>query len=361
MKVAVVIDTWFPAIGGGQINAWEISKRLVKKGLNIDIITRNNGKYTTPKIKNLGAYQIGKKSEATDNISRILFLIRSFFILSKGDYDLIHLQAFFPGFLAPFIKIILKKPVIFTVHGTRMFEKNLGNSLGFILEKILLTRIKYDAQISVTKAFLKFKNVNQNKVYIPNGIDISKFEKVKVKKANYPKILWVGRFDPVKRVDILLQAMKIIEKKLTEARLTLVGYGQEENKLKEIVKRLNLRNIDFVGMKEGEDLIREYKSSHVFVLTSVSEGQPISILEAIAARIPIVASNIGGIPELISNKIGILVPFGDSRILAEAIVSALARKDFSFTQSYQNLKRHHSWDMIAHKTLAAYNNLFNET
>ena len=323
MKVAIIIDTWFPAIGGGQINTWEISRRLAQRGVRIDIITRNNGPYKWQEIKNLHIYRIGRKSEVTDNISRITFLLRSFILLSKGDYDLIHLQAFLPGLLAPFIKMFFKKPVIFTVHGTRMFEKNPRKSFGFFLEKLILTRIKYDAQISVTKAFLKFKNTNQDIVYIPNGVDIAKFKKVKVKKAKYPKILWVGRFDPVKRVNDLLEAMKIIEKKLPKVRLTLVGYGQEEKKLKEIVKRLNLRNIDFVGIKEGEDLIREYKSSHVFVLTSASEGQPIAVLEAKAADLPIVATNVGDIHQFIDKKKDKLIKPGHPNIIGKTILSLL--------------------------------------
>lgn len=323
MKVAVVIDTWFPAIGGGQINAWEISRRLAKKGLEIDIITRNNGKYTTPKLKNLHIYRLGKKREATNNFSRIIFLIKAFFLLSKGNYDLIHLQAFLPGLLTPFIKILLKKPVIFTVHGTRMFEKTPEKSFGFFLEKIILTRINYDAQISVTKAFLKFKNVNQNIVYIPNGIDVSKFRTVKVKKANYPKILWVGRFDPVKRVDTLLGAMKIIAKKLPKARLSLVGYGPEEKKLKKMANDLKLKNVDFTGIKVGEDLIKEYKSSHIFVLPSSSEGQPITILEAKTAGLPIVATNVGDIHQFIDKKKDKLIKPGSPEIIGKTMISLL--------------------------------------
>src|SRR3989337_2441975 len=161
MKIAVVIDTWFPAVGGGQINASEISKRIAKSGHKIDIITRNNGEYTAEKVKNLNVLQIGSESNPDDNLSRMFFLIRAFFLIQRKNYDVIHLQAFLPGLLAPLIRYFLKKPTIFTVHGTRMFEKNPKFSFGFWLEKIILTKIKYDVEISVTKAFLKFKNTNK--------------------------------------------------------------------------------------------------------------------------------------------------------------------------------------------------------
>src|SRR3989344_4061027 len=277
MKVAVVIDTWFPAVGGGQINAWEISKRIAKRGYNIDIITRNNGEYKCQKVKNLNVFQIGAKSNPDDNFSRIIFLVRAFFHLHAKDYDVIHLQAFLPGLLALPIRYFLKKPTIFTVHGTRMFEKNPKFSFGFSLEKIILTKIKYDVEISVTKAFLKFKNVNRNIKVIGNGIDFKKFDNIKVKKAPYPKILWVGRFDKVKRIDNLIMAMEVVVRKIPDPKLTLVGYGYEEKNLKKLMNKLNLnKHIEFVGKKTDDDLIREYKSSHLFVLPSSSEGQPIT-------------------------------------------------------------------------------------
>jgi glycosyltransferase involved in cell wall biosynthesis len=209
MKVAVIIDTWFPVIGGGQINTWEISKRIAREGHKIDIITRNNGDYHKEKVRNLKLYRLGQNSEVGDNISRPLFLLKSFFLIQKNNYDIIHLQAFLPGVLSPFLRNLLKKPTIFTVHGTRMFEQNPRLSLGFLLEKIILTKIKYDTQISVTKAFLKFKNINKQIIHIPNSVDLDKFERIKVKKANYLKILWVGRFDPVKRLYQITQDLNV--------------------------------------------------------------------------------------------------------------------------------------------------------
>ncbi len=357
MKVAVVIDAWLPAIGGGQINAWEISKRLSKKGVKIDILTRNNGSYKTRKIKNLNVYRFGHKSKPDDNLSRIIFLVKAFFFIAKRDYDIVHLQAFLPGLLALPIRYLLKKQTVFTVHGTRMFEKNPPMSLGFLIEKIILTRIKYNILISVTEAFLKFENVNKKIVCIPNGIDVAQFKKIKEKKTKYPKILWVGRFDPVKRVDDLLSAMQILKKEMPRAKLIIVGYGKDEKKLKDIKKTLNLTNVEFIGKKEGPDLIREYKSSHVFVLSSASEGQPMSILEALACDLPIVATRVGGITEIVRNNVnGILVPSHEPNKLAKAISTVLKKED-SFSANGFNILKQHNWGTIATTTLKAYTQL----
>lgn len=352
MKVAVVIDTWFPAIGGGQINALEISKRIANKGIEIDIITRNNGVYKADKINNLNIHRLGLQSEALDNVSRILFLIKAFLFIKKNNYDVVHLQAFLPGLLAPFIHLLLKKPVIFTVHGTRMFEKTPKKTFGYILEKFILTKIKYDAQISVTRAFMKFQNINTNTFYIPNGIDVQKFKKINVQKAKDPKILWVGRFDPVKRIEDLVTAMKTVNAKVPKAKLTLVGYGQEEQKIKNLVKKLNVKNVEFTGKKEGIDLIREYKSSYVFVLPSASEGQPLTILEAKAANLPIIASNIGGIPELLDKSIDCLIPPKKPELLANTILKTLNSSNHTGSGI---LSKKYDWLIVSNKTLDVYN------
>lgn len=359
MKIAVVIDTWFPAVGGGQINAWEISKRIAKKGYEIDIITRNNGGYKREKVKNLNVIQIGSTSSPGDNISRLFFLIRAFFLIRGKKYDIIHLQAFLPGLLAIPIRYFLKEPIIFTVHGTRLFEKNPGKSFGFWLEKIILTKIKYDLVISVTQAFKKFKNINRNMKVIENGIDYKKFENIKVKKASYPKILWVGRFDKVKRVDNLIRVMEQVIERVPKVRLMLVGYGYEEGNLKRLAKRLNLnKHVGFVGKKTGADLIHEYKSSHLFVLPSSSEGQPMTLLEAMACGLPIIATKTGGIPEIIKDGVnGLLVTPSDNNALADAIIWCLKNKNDLGKRGRSRIAKAQSWDDIANKTLSIYREL----
>jgi len=95
MKVAVIIDTWFPLIGGGQINAYEISRRIANKGVKIDIITRNNGKDTISIPNNLKIIKLGQYSGPYDSISKIIFMIRSFIYVYKRNYNLVHAHAFF--------------------------------------------------------------------------------------------------------------------------------------------------------------------------------------------------------------------------------------------------------------------------
>ena len=112
IKVAVVIDTWFPAIGGGQINAWEISKRLAKKGVKIDVITRNNGRDDLPRTKNIRIYKLGKNSKPEDTLSKLLFIIQALNFLKDKNYDLIHTHPFLSALSAKLISMVKKTPTV---------------------------------------------------------------------------------------------------------------------------------------------------------------------------------------------------------------------------------------------------------
>ncbi len=359
MKIAVVIDTWFPAVGGGQINVWEISKRIVSENYQIDIITRDNGKDGLKNPRYLKIIKLGPKSNPESTLAKIIFSALLVPFLVNRDYQLIHVHPFLPALFVKLVSIIKKVPVVITVHGTRLFEKKLPITPSRFLEWIILTKIKYDLVISVTEAFKKIKNINRNIEVIRNGIDLKKFENIKAQKTSHPKILWVGRFDKVKRVKDLIMAMENVVQKIPKVKLTLVGYGYEENNLKKLTKKLNLNNhIEFVGKKTGDNLIREYKSSHLFVLPSSSEGQPITILEAQAAYLPVVAAKTGGIPEIVKNKVnGLLVPPNDYIALANAIIWCLNNKNDFAKKGHLIIEKMSNWDDIANKTLSVYREL----
>lgn len=253
MKIALVIDTWFPQIGGGQINAWEISKRIVSKDFQIDIITRNCGKDKLPFQNNLKVVKIGSLQDPNSYISKIKFLYQSFTYVIKNDYDLVHAHAFLPGITAKAISALKKIPSIYTVHGTSL-KSGLNSSFKEVIEKVLLTKIKYDKEITVSRDFLRLKNVNKNIVYIANGVDLKKFENVKAKHKNiFPTLLFVGRLHKQKNLEILLESFKTLLLKWPKLKLMIVGNGPLKTKLTNQAKKLNiLKSVDFKGEMKGK-------------------------------------------------------------------------------------------------------------
>ena len=358
MRVAVIIDTWFPFIGGGQINAWEISKRLASLGIKIDIITRNNGKHKNVKIKNLRIFKLGKTSPAGNSVSKILFTLKALLFLYKNDYDLVHAHAFLPGIAARLIMVFKGTP---SVHGTSI-NSNLNGKLSKMIEKFILTQILYSTQITVSRDFLEIKNINKKIIYIPNAIDIKHFEKINPKKIAKPTIICVGKLHPQKNLNTIIKSISKVQKEIPNINLLIVGKGPEEIKLKKMVKSLGLgENIKFLGQITGNNLIKLYKSSTIFLQPSIYEGQSLALLEAWASKLPVMASKVGDNVFLIENaKNGYLINDPHSvQEIAKLIIKTLRSKNLKSMgeNGYNLVKNSFSWEKTAASTLKVYENI----
>lgn len=363
MKVAVIVDTWFPFIGGGQINAWETSKRLAKKGIAVDIITRNNGRDNHHKIKNLNVYKLGAISGPNNVITKIVFIARSYLFIANRNYCLVHAHAFLPGITGKLLFIFKRVPVIFSVHGTSI-GTNLNSPIIEYIERIILTKIKYSAQITVSKDFLNIKNLNDKIYYIPNGVDLKSFDKIKTNKYKNPTLIFVGRLHPQKNLGTLIDAMSQASKLIPDINLLIVGKGQDEKLLKEKVKKLKLQHhIQFAGEVLGNELIKLYKSSHAFILPSIYEGQPISLLEAWAAKLPAIVSKTGDCQYLVKNKINgyFIRNQNDPANITETITEAFKDKNLSAigNKGYSFVKNHLTWEKSAIETIKVYEKVRN--
>lgn len=361
MKVAVIIDTWFPYIGGGQINAWEISNRLASQELQIDIVSRNNGQDGLKLPKNLNVLKLGGESKPFDSLSKILFMAKAFLFMARRDYDIIHAHAFLPGIVARFLSVTKGTPSILTIHGTSL-GTNLNNPLKRWLEKFILCQVLYSAQITVSRDFLKIKNINKKVVYIPNAVDIEQFDKVKISKTKQPTLIFVGRLHPQKNVSVLLQSIHTLKQEFPQIQLLIAGVGEEKAKLEKLIKNLNLsKNVKLTEEVTGAQLIKLYKSSHLFILPSIYEGQPLTILEAWAAKLPVIVTKTGDCQFLVKNgRNGYLIKDPTSpEEIAKTIEEALKNPNLArMGQNGYNLVRENfSWEKSAAETLKLYESL----
>ena len=361
MKVAVLIDTWFPFIGGGQINAYEISRILAEKGVEIEIITRNCGRDNLILHKNLKITKLGRKSDPADWLSKITFSFTSFFYIYRNSYDLVHAHAFLPGITARSISVFRGIPSILTVHGTSV-GTGLNNKFSTLLEKFILTGIYYNAQITVSRDFLHLKNTNKKIYYVSNAVKVEMFDKVSAKKPLNPTILFVGRLHSQKNIISLIKAVKILKMEIPDIKLILAGDGPLKEKIKQTIKKDKLQNnILVLGPVLGNDLIRLYKSSSIFVLPSVYEGQSLAVLEAWAAKIPVIASDTGDSQYLVKNGVNgyLFKSLSDDKKLAGTIKIALSGKKLNEmgTNGYNFVKKNFSWKKSAELTLKVYENV----
>lgn len=351
LRICMIADSWsWPPMGGGEVHVWELSKELNEKyKCAVDIYAPD-------------ASLFGHIIEPNNYLGRMLvgyiIFTRILHNMRTQKYKLIHSHGYTSGLIGKIVSIISGVPCIHTVHGANNLDIGNRNAM-YYLEKILLTKIKYDKEISVSSNFLRYPNVNKNIAVIPNGVDFDRFsKKVKLLNKDFFTILWVGRFDKVKGLHILVKALKILHDRKLQFKMRLVGNGSEYQNIKSMVKNLGLEtSVVFVGPRFGDDLVSEYRSCDLFVLPSLSEGMPITMLEAIAAEKPVVISNVGEASNILGQKFrSLLVNPGDSQNLATNIEYLMKVKNLPLIglALCQKAKSHFGWDDISVKTYAVY-------
>ena len=144
--------------------------------------------------------------------------------------------------------------------------------------------------------------------------------------ATGKNLLFVGRLTAAKGVPVLIEAMARIRAAHPDAHLTLIGDGPDRAGLERLVRRLDLSDaVTFAGYKSQDEVALTLARTAVFVLPSFAEGVPVVLMEAMAARRPVVATRIAGIPELVEDGVsGHVVAPGDGAALADAVCDILA-------------------------------------
>lgn len=141
-----------------------------------------------------------------------------------------------------------------------------------------------------------------------------------------PVFLSVGRYDPAKAQHDLIKAMDHLVDELPDAKLLIVGWGELEDSLQSLVKEHDLtENVSITGRVSPRNIHNYYAIADVFVSSSIREGLPIVILEAMSASLPIVATNIPGVCEVVEEEeTGLLVPTNSPKELSEAMIQVEA-------------------------------------
>lgn len=189
---------------------------------------------------------------------------------------------------------------------------------------------------------------------IPNGVDTKIFYPVE----NYGshdkfRIIYIGRLNVQKRLDILLQAIALWEQEEAGVKAKLecriIGYGPESKNLERMAQELGLGAcVEFIGWLDKDVLPDQYRSADVFVLTSTDEGMSNSVLEAIASGLPIITTDVGGTDELLADN-GVLIPQKDPVAVKEALRKIFHDKDLAKRMSLASQTRAEemSWSKVA--------------
>lgn len=177
-----------------------------------------------------------------------------------------------------------------------------------------------------------FKDLGFSPRVIPNVVDLARFRpRERTHPADYPQVLVTRNLEPIYDIPTAIRAFAIIAERFPEARLTVAGSGPEADALKCLVAEMGLSDrVAFTGRIDNQDIHTLYAGGDLLLNPSTADNMPISLLEAYASGVPVVSTNVGGIPWLVQDGYnGLLVSPGEPGAMADAALAILDDPQFA--------------------------------
>jgi N-acetyl-alpha-D-glucosaminyl L-malate synthase BshA len=369
MKIGMVL---YPTFGGSGIVATELGRALAKRGHQVHFIS-----YATPMRLDSFVDNIYYHEVEIPHYPLFEFHLYTLALAGKiidvvkyEKLDVLHVHYAISHAISGILcKNVLDQSnikIVTTLHGTDITLVGL--------EPAFLPIIKYSLEqsdgITAVSSYLKEKT-NQNfypgreiKV-IPNFIDTNEYHRREcenIKKNLAPEdekiLMHISNFRSVKRVPDTIHILSEVKKQMP-AKLVLIGDGPERNEAERLTRELNLKNdVKFLGKQTG--IIDLLSCADIFLLPSQSESFGLSALEAMSCGVPVIASNIGGIPEVVAHgETGYVAEFGDVKRMEKYAVELLSNQKKWDHFSENAVKRSKS-KFESEIIIPQYENIYNE-
>jgi len=243
-------------------------------------------------------------------------------LMNEGwEPDIIHAHTFSAGVPAVILGKIYKIPVVITEHWSG-FSRHLLRKIDILIARFAMNRAKIIFPVSKNlKKAIKSYGIKNRFEVVPNVVDTKIFyPSLKKDVHEIKKLLLVAALSPIKGIPYLLQALTQLKRKRQDFILDILGYGPNREEYEKLMKELGLNKVvKFYGLKSKLEIAKFMRESDFFILPSLWENLPCVLIEAMASGLPIIASNVGGIPEILNKYIGILVKPKDIDELIKAI------------------------------------------
>jgi glycosyltransferase involved in cell wall biosynthesis len=372
MKILIFSNMYLPHFGGVEMVVRNLAREFKKKGHEVTIVSSRTSRKlrAAEEIENILVRRtyLGVPGRSIKSILAFLvYFLPSLWMLSK------HLREKKPqivnlhfvdstGFYVLILKRLFSFPLVTSIHGNdvQKFTKE-SKILKAILRRILQ---KSEFITSCSRSLLSdacrlVPQIEERAMVTKNGVDIEEFDSHPEAKYDTPYLFSLGRFEHKKGFDVLIRAFARLSPRFPSLHLLLGGAGAEEIKMRNIVVELNLRDrVKFLGPLDREGVVKFFKGCEIFVLPSRIEPLGIVNLEAMAAGKAIVATSVGGVPEIIRDgENGLLVEPESEEQLANAITRLLEDRilrDKIASLNYREAREGYSWERVADLYLQAY-------
>jgi glycosyltransferase involved in cell wall biosynthesis len=383
MKIAHFISN-FPTkeraqVYGKSLAAYNLCKELVDRGHEVHVFTiseSNHEFFQNYEGINVHSYRsiTGYKSEKIS--------VKILTDPSNYEFDIIHIHS---GISIPLLAGYLlakktSKPLVITWHGDSIRVPDQGRYCGpiagpatIVYKYIIHSILRHAAAIiSVSSKYIErsqFLKPYENKIKcVPNGISIEDFHRInpKGKTQKYlglegkKVVLFLGSLFPIKGPDILLRAIPTIIQKENDTIFVFAGGGDSQRYI-DMARDLGIADyVRFPGYLNQNEKVAYLQATDIFVLPSRMECFPLVCLEAMASGLPIIASNVGGIPDAVQdNENGLLIPPEDHQSLSNSVLVLLNNDQLrkGLGEKGNAMAGHYSWTAIAEETAEIYQGL----
>lgn len=353
MKILISTPIFPPQIGGPATYTVEVSRRLQEKGHRIRIVAFTDER---PQVENLKVIPVRIRYPILGTFLRQIKLFSTLLSAAKG-MDLIYLQdPMVVGVASLLAGKLVGKPLVLKFVGDSVWEKeyslrrtnqNLDNFLSSAPKspklrlKISLLKFVFShmSRIIVPSFYLrdiliKHYGVKSDKVAVVyNSVDCKAIETVSSghRKRNGKQIIAIGRMVRHKRMAGIITALHELSHKFSDINLVLVGDGPERVDLERLVGKLGvMQRVRFYGNIGRDKTLELLKTADVFVLNSIYEGLPHTVIEAMACSVPVVTTGIRGTDEIIENgKTGLFVLTDSEKDLADQVARLFQDRELS--------------------------------
>ncbi|MFI5187086.1 MAG: glycosyltransferase [Chitinophagales bacterium] len=380
MRILFVSDTYYPHINGVYYFVCRIGPLLQEKGHEIAVMAPSDSvRSSKKKIDNLDVYGLPSVSAIYYPSIRIpipLFLkSRVSQIIQNFKPDIIHIQDHF-SISKEVVRVNrhLKIPIIGTnhfmpenftvhVHGEnfrRRFENFLWKDFSRVFNQVDLVTTPTE-----TGALLIRPKLKVDVIAISSGISLESFNpagsthliKEKYSIPDKPILLYVGRLDPEKHIEEILQAVAKAIKKIDFC-FVVVGKGIRKTALEKLTHQLGIAdNVIFTGFVPDEDLPYFYKLSRCFIIASIAELLSLATLQAMASGLPVIAVNAGALVELVNDNMnGYLFREGDITAIVQYIENIMTDDELYRRMGEKSLEYIQQHDL--YKTLGSFEKLY---
>ncbi|MEM2281422.1 MAG: glycosyltransferase family 4 protein [Candidatus Bathyarchaeia archaeon] len=387
----VMMLTWeFPPriIGGISPHVYYLSKNLARKGVKVYVVTCDFPGAPSHEIVNgVEVFRLDSYRNPSPDFASWVYLMNmsmqkeaASIVKNLGGVDIFHAHDWLVANAGIGLKHVFRRPLLATIHSTEIGRRNGLHS-------------DYERMIHETEAWLTyeawrviccsnymlshvrwaFKLPEDKLVMIPNGVNAEDYEESGVDLNQFRKrfaspeekiVLFVGRLVYEKGIHILINAIpKILGK--VNAKFIVVGDGYMKDTLSEQVKQMGLTHkVLFTGFVDDETLRNLQKCADVCVIPSLFEPFGIVVLEAMAAKTPVVVSDTGGLAEIVEHDVtGFKVRPGDPNSLALGVTRVLLDGDYAKKlreNAYRVVTEKFNWEKISQQTKNVYELVLSE-